>query len=613
MNSERIDKIVIIATFFLMSGSLALTRPFTADIIILPLYTISLSFALFLIYLLALKFSPESSIDLPQSSLLNSVIFIMIAISSVIGKTSTSGVSDWYYILIIITVSLLAFRIASPHMEVSIQLFQILLIGLVVRATPWYSYPVYGQDRFHQTAVGYLVSTGNIVPEAITYYANFPSAHVLAAGYTLITGAIPKVGYFSLGIVVAISLSAVYLLGREILNDVRSALFATLFVAVASYHIKSGAEPFAQALFTGMVPFVFYLAFSQNRSYRRTGILFLLSIFAATVQNIGPLVLFGTCIAALTVTWCFKYIQPIFSTKSLIADFYPTILLTSVIGIVGVYYYIIADYFRFQTMRIVWLVDSITTQSPGGQQTIEDTGVSGVPAIELFGQDLPGVLMWAAPLLTIGGALVLTYLLLIYSIIQDDSELGHIEYISMATAIFLIFAIAFISGGPAARAIPSVIILISPVIGWTLSQFIRNQPTMGRVVTVLIIFCTVSSGVLTPPVAKAELGNDNFRAWMSSDQTTAADFAIKYTDEAQTSFYIASYETYRSGSRGDLLTETILLGNLTKDDPKTVTKFQNKSQNGTTTLYFRYFGTAYGLNEPDTNKIYTTGNSSIYT
>jgi len=603
----------VILLFLLDITSFVGSRLANAEIISLPLLTISIVTGLYLLSLALTHIAPDHNSHLSSPKILDASIFLLLATTAVIGRIATSGVNDWYYPLIIGTTILLTFRVVSRPTKTHIHLTQILLLAIIARAIPWFSYPVYGQDRFHQTAVGHIVTSGTIVPESITYYANFPAAHLFAATYTNVTGTELKIGYFSLGIIVAVSLIGVYLLARSVLADEQSALVATLFVSVAGYHVKAGAEPFAQALFTALVPFILYLLFRRDRSKRELYVLMLLVVFTSTIQNIAPLILLGICALVVGSELILSYVPILRRTRNPNTNYKIPLVIPVLVGVVGIYYYVIADYLRFQTMRIVWLLEPLFgTADPEGQSTIENTGVSGIPTVELFEYTLPDVLMWAAPVLTVAGILILGTYLVVNKILDGYPDLQSLQYVLLASTTYAFFALAFVSGGPATRALPSIIVLTAPVVGWVVLQFSNDNSVTGKSVAVILILCVVCAGVLTPPVAKAELSENNFHAWMNSEETEAVEFSMAYSNEVYSSSYFAGYESYLRGMKGTVEERTVQ-GTLNKNNPESTYNYNNLSQNRETVIYSAYYRSVYGVETPPTNTVYTTGDVKIYT
>jgi len=552
-------------------------------------------------------------INQQYSKLFDIIFFSLISVGALVGVISNPGINDWYYIFIITTVLILAIRIVGLTIKPSLQLSQIILVGLVVRSIPWYSYPIYGQDKFHQTAVGYIISTGRIVPESITYYANFPAAHVFAAASTLISGMPIKTGYFILGIIISLSLIGVYLFAKCILSNIRGALLATLFVSIGTYHIRAGAEPFAQALFTALVPFVFYLIFRQKSSKRVTGVLFILLTFGVTIQNIGPLVLSGVCLAAVASSWVFKHLSSVVGLNDLNPNFTVPTTAILVVFSAGFYYYVIADYLRFQVMRVIWTVQSLTVGTSPTSEANGAANTSEIPTTELFGYEIPGILSWGLPILIMAGILILAMYHVVNEASQRDSNLTKVWYIFMAGAIFTLFALAFLGDAPATRALPSVTILFAPVVGWVLYQFIKNRPGIGHIIVVSIVICIVFAGVLAPIVAKAELGDDDFRAGMSSEQVAGANFAIDYTSSTHTSSYVEGYERFLIGSRGSKIDRTVLNGILKQNNPESIENYRTLGRSGKSILYFTRYHSVFRLEPPWTNKVYSSGSAALYT
>jgi hypothetical protein len=613
MASYRWRIVWIILLSLLGITSFAGSTLVSAEIMSLPLLTISAVTVLYLLSLALTHIASGHNLHLSSPKLIDTSIFLLLAVTALIGVIDISGINDWYYLIFIGTTAVLTLRIVLPPTRIPIHLTQILFLAIISRAIPWFSYPVYGQDRFHQTAVGHIVTSGTIVPESITYYANFPAAHVFAAIYTMVMGTELKIGYFSLGIIVVVSLIGVYLLSQSVLKDEQSALISTLFVSVAGYHVKAGAEPFAQALFTALIPIILYLILHRDRNKRELYVLMLLVVFASTIQNIAPVILLGICVLVVSSGLILDYVPVLRRAENLNEDYSVPYVILALAGVVGIYYYVIADYLRFQTMRIVGILQLLSRAVVSeGQSTIESTGVSGVPTVELFGYTLPDVLMWAAPVLTVAGILLLGIYHTANKIFIGDLDFKSLQYVLIASIVYTVFVLAFVSGGPATRALPSIIVLIAPIVGWIVFQFSDDQPLIGKSIAVILILCVVSAGILTPPVAKAELSEDNFHAWMTSEETTAVDFSMDYGNKVHSSSYFVGYEDHIRGI-GGTVKERTLQGTLDRTDPRSIGDYQNVTQNGETVIYSSYYRSAYGVRIPTTSNIYTTGDIDIYT
>lgn len=585
----------------------------TAEIISLPLFTIAISLGMSVLYIMSHQL-PRYNKPIISPKIVDIIIFLFICLLVIFGYQSSVGPSDWYYPLAIITAGLLAYRILSGYTSNVVQLGQILLFALVLRSVPWFSAAIYGKDRFHQEAVGYLVTTGNIIPETVTYYANFPAAHILAATTTLISALPLKVGYFTLGIVEAISIVGVFILAKNIIRDDRGGLFGALFVSVAAYHLRAGAEPFAQTLFTALIPFIFYFIFKQNMDVREKILLIVLISCGVIVQNIAPLIILGVGGTIVLSKFVFAHVQrsSIELPIRLISIPYITI---AIAGVIGIYYYIMADYLTAQTIRIYNIVLFFVVPSPSSEGVTSADSVGGAPNIEIFGLELPTLLMWAAPVLVIAGALIIVSVVLLIDIVDSKLKTKQTQYIIISGGIYSIFTIFFVSGSSAMRAMPSIAVLISPVIGW-LAIRLQMEPDRqlgGHIIVISLIILVCTAGVLNPIVAKSEWGDDDPQPWLSQSQVTSIEFASDYDENAITGQYAARHERYNQLIRGNDNPSTSIDAVLKNDDTESIREFESRSGSGTTTVWMDYYKTVYSLEPPNTNKIYDVSSTSIYT
>lgn len=585
------------------------SQVFSNNLLALPLLTISIASAGYLLYVYAEKNPIETNEDSKYPGLIDIALFILLFISIVVGRIGGEGILDWYYIIVIATSTILAFRLMTRPLNVPLHLIQIVFLGIIVRATPWFSYPVYGQDsRLHKAATGYILSTGDTIPESVSYYANYQMAHRFVASYTYLTDMPLKSGFFSLGVVASISLLGVFILARYVLTDDRAALFSTLIVAVSTYHIDAGASPTAQALFTALFPLIAFLLLLKTPSKSHVAMFTFLAFTAIMTQNIAPLVLVGLCIALIISAWVTVIMYKASRSTRPIHPFLPDFSLLFLLSIAGIYFYMVADYFRFQVMRFVWMVESLV--GPSSSQTSPgDAG--GIPTVSIFDYELPGLLMWGAPILIIAGILVLSGYILVNELSKDGVQPDSAQYILMAGTIFSIFALVFVAGGPATRALPSVIVLSSPIAGWMTYKFDLSHPPLARSVAVVLVLCTVTAGVLAPAVAKSELGEDDFKPYMGSEEQAVVDFADKRTTETQADKYSASYARLERISRGETGTGVSVNSVLDRNEPASTQRFLDNTGNRST-LYLSSYEGVYGITKPNSSRVYSSGGGSLY-
>ncbi|MDL0138868.1 hypothetical protein PNP85_05055, partial [Halobacterium salinarum] len=416
------------------------------------------------------------------------------------------------------------------------------------------------------------------------------------------------VGYFALGIAQAASLIVVYLLVRHILNETRSALYGTLFVAVAGYHINSGGEPFAQALLTALMPVIFYLLFHKQNQLQRwkTAILFGLVGIGTITQNIAPVILVGVC----GVLWVSRIIIDVLGRYLNIRPVYSGRILYGLIFLqIGFTWYYVVDYLEFQVWRIVEIVFFL---GGSGQQQIENTGVAGVPTVAIFGTELPGVLMWAAPILSAALLVGLADYFSLREIVSDNVEDIPVHYTVIATTVFAGFTGVFAAGsGDAFRALPAVIVIIAPLAGFVLNEMRVSRGQVGALIVCGLVISVAFSGVLSPGVAKPELTDHNYQKSLEADQVAGAEFIIRYSNAAISGPYVYQYDYYSqvaSGHNPDI----VIREGFGVEDRESIIQFQNRIESGETTVYLDYYHTAFGIYRPATNRVYSSGNATVY-
>ncbi|WP_147302012.1 hypothetical protein [Haloferax sp. Atlit-4N] len=570
-----------------------------------PLLTVS--FASFLFSVLHLL--PKASLGPLTSTAaksLDAVVFLLITLTAILGHLERGGVFDFYYVFAVGTSGVLSYRLSRRPIRPSMGVVQIVLFALVLRSVLWFSYPVYGADRFHFAAFGWIINTGELVPETITYYRDFPIAHIFASTFGIVTEVPLKVGYFSLGISQACSLIVVYCFAKKISDSTHTALLGTLFVAVSGFHIKSGGEPFAQALLTAIMPVILFLMFfGEKFSKRNTALILGLIVILTLTQNIAPLILTG--IGGLT--WFSGALAAKAKTHIDSAQLYAdTTFVVMVGGIAGFLWYDRVGYLSYQVLRvfrIVLLLDG------NGQGSIENTGASGVPTVVLFGQELPGVLMWAAPLLC---AALLVGLASYFSLRDFLTKRDHrlpIQYMLFGLLTFTGLAAVFAAGSrDARRAVPIILIILSPLAGMALNRVRERRGQIGFVLVAVLIMMVAFSGVLSPAVAKPELSEHSYQKTLSSNQLKAIEWTKSHTTSAQSGPYVSGYDHISQASKGEQPVVTIRQG-FSESDPSTIDQFE-KNGSRKTVIYLDYYDVAFDLSEPASNRVYDSGDSSVY-
>ncbi|VTT87335.1 hypothetical protein DM2_669 [Halorubrum sp. DM2] len=601
--SKRFIYFPVIISVLTLMGSRFVTSPF----IKYPIYTVAIASIMFSIFY---TFRSGTNITSRKrlSKFVDVLAFLSISLTVFVGHAKPTGIYDIYYPIAVCTAILLAYRLTSFSVNTPIALSQIILLAITLRSTIWFAYPYFGADKFHIAAVGWIVANGEIVPPSVTYYHNFPPAHVLSASSTLISNLPLSTGYFVLGVSQAISIIGVFIFCRSILNSNRGALLGSLYTAVAGFHLKSGGEPFAQALLIALIPIIFYLVFETRSvtSKRRSGILLGLTLVAVVTQNIAPLVLVSAGFIIIGSTIFVRIIRIRFS-HAVKYKIKPTLLSFFIIS--GIYWHILANYFHYDVGRVL----NILLFTESGSNTQTDTA-SGVPTVELFNLELPSILMWGAPILANALILIIFGYVILSELITDDQAKPPLQYAFFASFMFAGLAGVFAAGSEnAVRALPAIVIFLSPVLGYVGIKS-RWKGKFGRpILAIILIALVVTSGVLTPLVAKAEWSDDDFHKYLNDDQVAAADFAILYTKSTASGPYVADYNYYTDAMSGKDPDPVIHRG-FNQNSQSSINEFQEGLDSGKMSLYLDYYSTAFGLDSPESrHQIYSSGNTTVYT
>lgn len=183
-----------------------------------------------------------------------------------------------FFVLLIVSAGLIVTQILlySEKKYEKIILFQILLIGLILSAGLYFSYPsAVGIDPFfHIELAGSILKTGQIpvsfdtTPVGYSSYSNFPIFHILIAETSHLTALdLKTAAWTSVALIEIISLLFVFFLGRTLIHS-KAALIATLIGATASWHIQWSYWIIPMTIGLAVMPIFVWLLLSRNNNSR---------------------------------------------------------------------------------------------------------------------------------------------------------------------------------------------------------------------------------------------------------------------------------------------------------------------------------------------------------
>lgn len=291
-----------------------------------------------------------------QTTCFDISIFLLIASIIALHFATPGRVSNALYPLTAVVAAVIAIRILLGD-RLLITGLQILLVTVAFRATIWYTYPVYGQDtRVHLALTENIAAAGKITGVVETYYQQYPGAHMFGAVVQHLADVPPNVGFFqSVGLTHVLSLVAVYLLVVKLCNCQRSALLATLTIALSGGHLHLGTELYAQTFANAMLPVLLYLLYTSSdlRSYV---LLLLISTLVVVTHNLLPIVLVGFGATLLTIS----RITDLFADDGTSIRRLPFIRASSALSVITLgtlYYWQVTDYLSYQTNRIAKILN----------------------------------------------------------------------------------------------------------------------------------------------------------------------------------------------------------------------------------------------------------------
>ena len=124
--------------------------------------------------------------------------------------------------------------------HVYVILLEILIIGLVLRASIYFEFPtVYGYDPFFHITGIQSIETQGFITSQLENYANFPYTHILASVIDQMTNVGAKAAYFTISIIEIIGALFIFIIAKKLTNTTIG-LISALIIVVAPYNLNWG-------------------------------------------------------------------------------------------------------------------------------------------------------------------------------------------------------------------------------------------------------------------------------------------------------------------------------------------------------------------------------------
>lgn len=177
-----------------------------------------------------------------------------------------------FFICISLGVALLGLEILSSkfkdNFSIFSMMFKILLISLIIRASAYFisPYPIGSDPWGHADLIKSFLHFHNltVTPEWPQnqynfYYTQYPLAHLYVCTANLIGNISVKESMFVVGVVLALSTIFVYLIVKEITNNINLALLSMLLLSFADFHIQWSIEIIAMSFGIVIYTILIYL------------------------------------------------------------------------------------------------------------------------------------------------------------------------------------------------------------------------------------------------------------------------------------------------------------------------------------------------------------------
>ncbi len=471
-----------------------------------------------------------------RMKLLHSGVFLGITALVIIGRMTGPERPSTYYLLylLIFTLSIVGATARPSLLSIS----QILTAAFVARLMIIQSAPVLGGDSTHHIGMtGYILSTGDIVPQSVSYYHWFPNSHIEGAIISHVTGLSPKMGLFlPIAIGSLATLVLVYPVSTELSNVAEgkwTGAVAVSAVVIAWPHLRMTATPIAQGLNLVFVPIVLYVTLRPKPRLKFLLILVLVSL--VFVHVLAPYVVTGLLVLSLIYEWSRSVIGN--SIEGSPRSRTQLGIVAAILIVHLLYYHIYSDVINLQTGRIIRV---FLGQSPVSQEISGGAILSATVLVEL-----DPVLLFVGSLFVVSIFVVLSNYYLLERLWAGSSYPSMEKWVLIGTFTFGFAGVAHLvsSDTGISRMFAAALIISMPIIVVASANLRNNSNLLGALIVITLVVSGAFLGISNPQVSIAERTTSSEPLLLESD-IAVVKFVNEYNIDANADRLLAGKEDH---------------------------------------------------------------------
>jgi len=446
--------------------------------------------------LLTFEFSvpgPDIQVDTRVLDIILLVLIVMLALSTGPRRDFSTG----YFLVVILTSMLLAYRISSVTGYRN--LFFVLLLGTVLRANIWFSAPHFSRDpRLHVAITGFIRETGRMVPRPVDDYHDYPIADILSGITSILTGADGKHAVFlSLSLAGILGAAFVYLFVRKLFEEEAEtmAAYAAFFFSMSAFNFVLTAGPKPQTLSATL--FVVAIFASQLGSkLKRTLLIFFVGAVMIFTHVLAPLVLAAVLLFYYLTSVTVRELKARYGRPAPYVRHTTALSLGLITLVMILQQYHEVGHFRIQFLRVF----GAFIPSRGGAQSFA-TGSTRVTTTEIL-LGLDHIFLQAGDFLLAGLLIGITGVtFLYYRVFHARREVVPDRWVIASFLMYAGFSIVFFAQATQARRAAVALLAVSaPAIIYSLYWFHQRWDIVGRAVVVGLLVSSVYLGIANPGV-----------------------------------------------------------------------------------------------------------------
>lgn len=224
--------------------------------------------------------------------------------------------SSIFFIAVSFSVMFLGVEIISVRDKKNIKLLVVLskifLISLILRFSAYFisPYPIGSDPWEHAGLIKDITMYATFYfPETHQYYSNYPIMHLYVSAVSILTSLNLKESLFIIGTIMVISTIFVFLIARDITDNINVALLSTLIINFSDAHIRWSIQTIAMSF--GVVLYtilLFIIIREENKSPKYKIILILFSSLIIWTHTISSFIFFVSVISLYICKKVYNYI-----------------------------------------------------------------------------------------------------------------------------------------------------------------------------------------------------------------------------------------------------------------------------------------------------------------